>query len=261
MNRPDTIENFIRENRHAFDAATPGAHGWANLEKALDRLRSADGMEKELLLNRVLLDTEMPSERIWAGIEQFLEEQKNDPLESFIRENREALDTETPDLKVWANITKAAPAKAKIVGIGWQRALLRAAASVALLIVGLTLGIWYARSSEPPAMAMSEVSSEYAELEQYFQRDIAGKTRRLATFTGSQPVEVKQDLQQMDNVMAELRQELANVPEGNREQVVRAMIENYKAKAAILERVLERLEQTTPTGTKNSNSENETKNI
>jgi hypothetical protein len=43
--------------------------------------------------------------------------------------------------------------------------------------------------------------------------------------------------------MLELRGELANVPPGNREQVVRAMIDNYKAKAAILERVLERLEK------------------
>lgn len=261
MNRPDTIENFIRENRHAFDAATPGAHGWANVEKALERLRKGDRLEAELLANRILLDTETPSERVWAGIEQFLEEQKNDPLENFIRENREALDSEIPDLKVWANVAKATPAKAKIVGIGWQRALLRAAASVALLIVGLTAGIWYARSGEPVAMAMSEVSNEYAELEQYFQRDIAGKTQKLATFTGSQPVEVNQDLQQLDNVMAELRQELANVPEGNREQVIRAMIENYKAKAAILERVLERLEQSIQTETKNSNSENETKHI
>lgn len=261
MNRPDKIENFIRENRHAFDAATPGAHGWASLEKALDRLGNACDLEKELLFNRLLLDTETPSGRVWANIEQVLEEQKNDPLENFIRENREALDSEIPDLKVWANVAKATPAKAKIIGIGWQRALLRAAASVALLIVGLTAGVWYARSGEPPAMAMSEVSGEYAELEQYFQRDIAGKTQKLATFTGSQPVEVNQDLQQLDNVMAELRSELADVPEGNREQVVRAMIENYKAKAAILERVLERLEQSTQTETKNSNSGNEIKSI
>ncbi len=261
MNRPDTIENFIRENRHAFDAATPGAQGWASLEKALERLGSACDLEKELLFNRLLLDTETPSGRVWANIEQFLEEQKNDPLENFIRENRETLDSEIPDLKVWANVAKATPAKAKIVGIGWQRSLLRAAASVALLIVGLTAGIWYARSGEPPAMAMSEVSNEYAELEHYFQRDIAGKTQKLATFSGSQPVEVNQDLQQLDNVMAELRSELADVPEGNREQVVRAMIENYKAKAAILERVLERLEQSTQTETKNSNSGNEIKSI
>lgn len=258
------MENFIREHRHAFDAATPGAHCWANLEKALDRLDRADGLEKEVLTNRLLFDTELPSERVWAGIEHYLDKPKSqatDMLEDFIRENRESLDSEIPDLKVWANIVKETPGRAKILGIGWQRTLLRAAASVALLVTGLGLGIWYARLGEPPAMAMSDVSNEYAELEHYFKSDIAVKKEKLATFTGIQPTEVYQDLEQLDNVMAELKLELANVPEGNREQVVRAMIENYKAKAAILERVLERLEESTKTETLNSESDNEIKNI
>lgn len=264
MNRSDSIEQFIREHRTAFDVVTPGADGWTRVDGALGRLHHADGLETALLLDRPLLDTEAPSERAWQGIEQFLDEKhKNgtDPLERFIREHREALDSEVPDLKVWANIVKETPAKAKIIGIGWQRSLLRAAASVALLVTGLGLGIWYARSSEPDAMAMSDVSNEYAELEHYFQNDIAGKTQKLATFTGSQPAEVHEDLDQLDNMMAELKLELANVPEGNREQVVRAMIENYKAKAAILERVLERLEESTKTETINSDSNNEIKNI
>jgi len=263
MNRPDLIETFIRDNHRAFDAATPGTHGWQGIEKALDRLGSADGLETELLLNRVLMDTETPSESVWAGIEQFLDEQKNynpDPLERYIHEHRDAFDSEVPDLKVWANIADKVPAKAKVVHINWQRSLLRAAASVALLVTGLGLGIWYARSAETPAMAMSDVSNEYAELEQFFQRDISGKQQKLASFTGSQPAEVHEDLEQLDNVMSELREELANVPAGNREQVVRAMIENYKAKTAILERVLERLEPT-KTETKNSDSGNEIKNI
>ena len=58
----------------------------------------------------------------------------------------------------------------------------------------------------------------------------------------------------------ELRQELANVPPGNREQVVRAMIENYKAKASILERVLERLEESKP-NQENSKQRYETEKI
>ncbi|GAB4487250.1 MAG: hypothetical protein OHK0019_02040 [Saprospiraceae bacterium] len=258
------MENFIRKHRHAFDAVTPGAHCWTNLEKALDRLDRADGLEKEMLTNRLLFDTELPAERVWAGIEQCLDKPKNyetDTLEDFIRGNRESFDSEIPDLKVWANIVKETPGRAIILGIRWQRTLLRAAASVALLVTGLGLGIWYARLGEPPAMAMSDVSNEYAELEHYFESDIAVKKEKLATFTGIQPAEVYQDLEQLDNVMTELKLELASVPEGNREQVVRAMIENYKAKAAILERVLERLEESTKTETLNSESDNESKNI
>ncbi len=60
--------------------------------------------------------------------------------------------------------------------------------------------------------------------------------------------------------MEQLRQELAIVPPGNREQVVRAMIENYKAKTAILQRVLERLEESA-NGGDNRKQSNAIKNI
>lgn len=264
MKKTDLIQQFISEHRNAFDTAVPGAHGWTGLEKALDRLCVADNIEKVLLYDRVLLDTETPSERVWAGVERTLnnpEKGLDDPLERYIREHREALDSEVPDLGVWAAISKATPTRAHIVRIGWQRSLMRAAAAIALLVTGLGMGVWYARSADPGAMAMSEVSNEYAEIEHYFQGEIAGKQQKLASFTGSQPAEVHEDLEQLDNLMAELKVELANVPEGNREQVVRAMIENYKAKAAILERVLERLEASTKTETLNSDSKNEIKNI
>ncbi len=264
MNRSKSIESFIREHRQAFDPAVPGAHGWRSVEKALDRLPAADGLEAELLHNRILLDSEVPSDKVWQKLEQFLNDQAGmspDPLEHFIREHRETLDSEVPDLKVWANVIRQLPASGtKVVHINWRHSLMRIAASIALLLAGVTAGIWYARSGEPSAMAMSEVSNEYAELENYYQRDIAGKQKKLASFTGSQPAEVHEDMEQLDDIMAELQKELANVPAGNREQVVRAMIENYKAKAAILERVLDRLEPT-KTETKNSDSDNGTKNI
>lgn len=264
MNRADSIENFIREHRLAFDVATPGAYNWTRVEKDLARLAHADTLETEVLLNRIVMNTQAPHDSVWAGIEQWLDKHNDttpDPLEHFIRHNREAFDEEIPDLKVWANIAGKTPVKARIVHINWQRTFIRAAASVALLVTGLGLGIWYARSGDTPAMAMGDVSSEYAELEQHYQRDIAGKQQKLATFTGSQPAEVHEDLEHLDLVMNELRQELANVPAGNRQQVVRAMIENYKAKASILERVLERLEESTKTETKNINSDNEIKSI
>ncbi|MCW5922431.1 MAG: hypothetical protein KIS77_08810 [Saprospiraceae bacterium] len=264
MNRPDSIEHFIHSRRPDFDAATPEQHVWTKVEQSLARLQEADALETALLLNRAAFDTAEPDKRVWTSLESYLNETENqapDPLEYFIRENRDTFDQAVPDLSVWANIEKQTPGKARIIRVGWHRSLLRAAAALALLVTGLSLGVWYARSSEPPVMAMSQVSNEYAELEQYFQRDIEGKQRQLAKFAGSQSAEVEQDLEQLDNIMAELQLELATVPEGNREQVVRAMIENYRAKAAILERVLERLEKSTKTKTLNSDSNNEVKNI
>jgi hypothetical protein len=260
----DALKIFIQKNRNAFDAATPGAHGWKGLERMLQRLPEADALERQILCDRVLLDTAAPSATVWAAIENHLNDVgQNLDLEGFIQKNRDALDVATPDLRVWGEIAEALPApspKAIVVRVHWQHYLLRAAASVALLVAGIGVGMWYARSSEPPAMAMSEVSGEYKELEQFYQRDITVKRDRLATFTGSQPAEIVEDLEKLDQIMEELRHELANVPPGNREQVVRAMIENYKAKTAILQRVLERLEDS-KTETDNSEQKHGIKNI
>ena len=260
----DLIKIFIQQNRQAFDVETPGLYGWKSVEKTLERLQKADGLEKHLLLNRILLDTELPADSVWTGIKDYLNKTPQKPdLEHFIRKNREAFDTEVPDLRVWSEVAAALPApKATIIRINWQRYLTRIAASIALLVVGLSAGIWYARNDNS-GMEMADVSPEYAELEQYYKHDISDKKEKLATFTGSQSADVLLDIDQLDRIMEELRKELANVPEGNRQQVVRAMIENYKAKAAILERVLGHLDEQQPNGNNNNNSKlrNETKNM
>lgn len=258
----NAIRIFIQQHRNAFDAEMPGVHGWKGVEKALERLKSADALEKHLLLNRILLDTETPADRVWGGIQGHLDAAPHSTdVESFIRDNREALDTETPDLRVWTKLLPELPgSKATVVRVSWNRYLVRAAASIALLVVGLSAGIWYARSTDGSGMAMAEVSPEYAELEQYYKHDIRDKKEKLATFTGSQSADVLQDIEQLDRIMEDLRRDLANVPEGNRQQVVRAMIENYKAKAAILEKVLESLEEKQQENY-NSKVSNEIKNI
>ena len=255
----DLIKKFIQQHRTDFDASAPGAHGWRGVEQVLQRWTSADGLEKTVLLNRLLLDTEMPRACVWEHISATLDGKTgpSDPLECFIFEHRDEMDLAIPDLRVWGNIEQTVPARSAtiVVRVDWQRRLLRAAASVALLVTGMGLGLWYAGHSEAGqsgGMAMGEVSAEYRELEGYYQRDIAGKQEKLATFTGNQPDEIESDLVQMDKAMEELRQELADVPPGNREQVVRAMIENYKAKAAILQRVLQSLEEATPTQQQNN---------
>lgn len=255
MSNSSNLEQFIRNHRDAFDAIEPNPTVWAGIEKSLDRSSKAGPLERFIRINRPLFDTAPVPETVWENIGLSLETAPCDPLETFIRDNRSSFDTHTPDLRVWAAIEQAVPAQsAKMIGMPWHRTLLRSAAAIALLVTGIGIGLWYARAdmSGQAGMAMSDVSSEYAELEQYYQRDISVKQEKLATLVSNRDQELNADLLQMDKVMAELRQELANVPPGNREKVVRAMIENYKAKAAILERVLEHLEQQKQPATTNS---------
>jgi hypothetical protein len=268
----DALKIFISEHRNAMDSAVPDAHHWKGLARILDRLPQADALERHILYDRILLDTVMPSMDLWVKITNELDCQAPDadPLECFIREHRDALDTAYPNQQIWTNINQQIPLasapKAKIISIGtWQTNLLRAAASIALLITGVGLGMWFSQNNIGPmsqdGMAMSEVSTEYAELEGYYQRDIESKKQQLAHFTSNTAADLEGDLHQMDKSMQELRAELANVPPGNREQVVRAMIENYKAKASILQRVLEHLQEIESPETQPKSSKNDTERI
>jgi hypothetical protein len=263
----DILKNFIQQHRDAFDPNVPGAHGWTGVKSALDRLQSADGLERSIAINRVLLDTEEPAACVWENIHAHLDglHGSDDPLECFIRQNREGLDTAIPHETLWQNIEKGIPGAgrptATIVRVNWQRHLLRIAASLTLLIAGIGIGTWYAHSTAAAGMDMADVSNEYGELEQYYQRDIATKQQKLATFTGNRPAEINLDLEQLDHMMQELRHELADVPPANREQVVRAMIDNYKAKTAILERVIKDLNTTKQPEKDNSDAGHEIKNL
>lgn len=255
------LEQFIQNHRESFDIGEPDVRIWPRIEKALDRSGQSDRLEQYILLNRSLFDTAPTPDATWNKIGQALADIPTSscgPLEAFIRENRAAFDSDTPDLRVWAAIEQAVPAQsAKMIRVHWSKNLLRAAASVALLVTGISIGIWYAKGdiARHSGMAMSDVSTEYAELEQYYKRDITAKQQKLATLVSYSDQALNDDLLQMDKVMSELRQELAAVPPGNRKQVVRAMIENYKAKSAILERVLEHLEQQQPATTNSGNHE------
>jgi hypothetical protein len=257
----DNIKGFIQQQRQAFDTATPGQQVWAGIEQALRRWPDADPAERFVLLNRPLLDTAAPSEKVLNA----LEKECRDELEIFIAGNREALDFAAPPADLWKNITSALPVQAttrpaKTIGLFAQGRLFRAAAAIALLLTATGVGYWFGtqQPDTPAGMGMADVSMEYAELEQYYQRDIASKQQELTRLASNRDEDVFNDLRQMDQAMEELRKELANVPPGNREQVVRAMIENYKAKLAILQRVLEHMQ---PSSDFKNTGKNETQSI
>lgn len=260
----DVLKNFIQQHRAAFDAEAPGAQGWQGVQHALDRLPTADALERSILVDRALLDTETPSAQVWNNLSAWLDEhaKKTVTLECYITENRTAFDTASPSENLWKSIEESLPGKPKtiVVRMPWQRQLLRIAASLTLLLAGIGIGTWYARSTAQ-GMDMADVSTEYREIEQYYQRDIAAKQQKLATFTGNRPAEINMDLKQLDQMMQELRKDLADVPPANREQVVRAMIENYKAKTAILERVLDKLDTNSQPDKDNSDAGHEIKNL
>jgi hypothetical protein len=258
----DTLEKFITKNREAFDAIATPATAWGEILRGLEQ---KDGLEQFISDNKPDFDVATPSEKVgeqlWLALSK-----KSDGLEHFLSENKNQLDVATPPKAVWNKIEQNLPKpQAKVLFLGeYSKVLMRIAAGLALLITCFGAGMWYAKSAINGGneMAMSEVSNEYAELEEFYQRDIAGKTQKLATFTSTNShTVVNEDMVQMDKIMEELKKELANVPVNKREKIIRAMIENYKAKAKILEKVLENIQEQQISEPTKSNKNHGIKNI
>lgn len=176
---------------------------------------------------------------------------KHDKLERFILEHREEFDTAHPPLHLWAGIERQLPVAAHQVSgaapqdtgpariIPMLSRLKYAAAVAALLVIGFTAGLTLARQQQTSAMAEIErVNPDFGDAELYYTGQIDEKLQLLASY-GADKQTVLEDLAQVDEIMEELRQELAGAPAGAEEQIVANLIISYRNKLDILEKVLE----------------------
>jgi hypothetical protein len=229
----DNIEHFITSNRADFDLETPSLKIWANIEK---KIIGKDNLDFFIEKNRPEFDSETPSEQVWTGVERYLQ---GENVEQFVRENRYDFDSEIPNLKVWANIEKALPTRkegAKTLTFNWLR---RAAAAVALLIMGVGIGLFINNKSSNDAMVGTV--PEFKEAEEFYNQKMASQMTKLVGYNPDPSV--LSDLKKVDEVRNELKKELELTPDTNREEIIRRLIQNYQTKLGILERVLNNIEE------------------
>ncbi len=172
---------------------------------------------------------------------------KRDNLEQFITEHRAEFDTAQPPLHLWAGIErqlerqapKASAGGGRIVPMLFISRLKFAAGVAALLVVGFIAGLNIARQQQVSSLAEIErVNPDFRDAEKYYTGQIDRKLAQLASYNGNTEA-VLQDLAQVDEIMAELKGELASAPAGAEEQIVSDLIRSYRTKVAILEKVLE----------------------
>ncbi|MEM1120589.1 MAG: hypothetical protein AAGJ18_09070 [Bacteroidota bacterium] len=178
-----------------------------------------------------------------------------DNLEQFIRDNREEFDTAVPSLKVWAELDKKLPqtatqisvhkvqplAQASVAKVFSIRKFLSMAAAVTLLI-GFGIGIGFTLAPQgKEAVALSDISPEYAEVEQYYAQQVNTNLAVLASFDATTPA-IKADLAEIDAWMEDLQKELSIVPDSKKEAVINDIIDLYKTKVAILDKLLESIQ-------------------
>lgn len=174
---------------------------------------------------------------------------KQDKLEKFISENRELFDDELPGSGVWENISADIQPQR---GIGWKSILWKAAAAVIIFTAS-----WFFHDlidSSPSEIttahkeAMDSESKEkrnaLLEAEAYYTSRI-GNTRekvyKLARDNRQLLKELNEEFVELDRIMKDLKRDLQD--NAANEEVVEAMIQNYRVKLLILEEVLQQLQK------------------
>jgi hypothetical protein len=67
------LENFIRNNKEAFDSELPSNMVWQTIEKRIgesneNKIISSSSLEKNITANKIDFDTEEPSAKVWENI-------------------------------------------------------------------------------------------------------------------------------------------------------------------------------------------------
>ncbi len=152
------------------------------------------------------------------------------------------LDVLDPPASLWENIEANLPAQEKEPRRIMFTTRKLAIAVLAIVAFSGALGFFIARTSEPPPVAF-ELPMEYQESEFFFAKQVNLKEKQLRKIEGHE--EVWTTLEELDNEFNTLQEELK--PGVTNEFVLQAMLQNYRTKLEILERVLESIEQSNPT--------------
>ena len=185
---------------------------------------------------------------------------KKDKLESFIIENRNQFDDLELSADLWKNIDNS-NRKSKIRKTNWNSVLWKAASVVIIFVASYFV---HSLINEPAQIASVENNTEQLlqnnqefnkliEAEAYYVSKINNAQNKLSSYTTEYPKiqdDITNDIIELDSIYSELKNDL-NENIAN-EQVIEAMIQNYRIKLEILEQVLSIIE--------NSNNKEQNKN-
>jgi hypothetical protein len=171
---------------------------------------------------------------------------KTDKLERFIIDHRDEFDDLEPNPAIWQKIEQRQP---KTVELNWTKILVRAAA-VVVIFVSSYIFIDYLANQEGRQMADVEAADpndsgiyqDLMEAEYYYSSQIAYQKEefyRLAGDNAALREEINIELSDLDRIYRELKEDLKD--NADNQEVVEAMIQNYRLKLEILEEILRQL--------------------
>ena len=182
---------------------------------------------------------------------------KRDRLEQFIAENRDQFDLYDPGDKVWRNISNKIQKRRKLPRL--NTILWRAAAVIIIFAASFVLQQYLQRHhiliGDRERQIRSVDIPELYEAEIYYAKLVDDKIREVEPLLKDHPGlsgELENNLAELDSIYAALQSDL--VDNIANDEVVEAMIQNYRLKLEILKDLLEYLQETSNSD-KDENSE------
>lgn len=167
----------------------------------------------------------------------------HDKLEQFVLDSRDDFDDLSPSPESWDKIqTNIKPVRR----INWTATMLRIAAAVVIFVASYIF-IDYNFYSNADAELQAEASLEDAynnipvlvEARAYYSSHILTMENELVNLAGQDsPItkDIKTEFEELDQVFTELKADLND--DAANEEIVEAMIQNYRIKVQILEEIL-----------------------
>jgi len=137
--------------------------------------------------------------------------------------------------ELWSGIDKGLEAKkAKRVSLHYRKLL--AIAAMLVLAVGIA---WVSLKVDSAGNTIAK-APEWLETEEFYSAQIREKMQVLETKRGELDQTVFEDLEMLDKAFTELKEDLQD--NADNEEVIEAMIQNYRIKLQILEEILQEIE-------------------
>lgn len=182
---------------------------------------------------------------------------KPDKLEQFILDNRDGFDDLDPSPASWEKVKQNIKVPART--INWTNTLVRVAAAVVIFVASYIF-IDYTLNKDGNAGQLSAQQDEFfenlpvlVEARAYYSSQIASmetEVYRLAGQDSPIKADIQAEFEELDEVFNELKADLND--DAANEEVIEAMIQNYRLKLRILEEILYQL--------KNADDQNNTDN-
>jgi hypothetical protein len=175
---------------------------------------------------------------------------KNDKLEKFVIENREAFDVFEPDDKIWDKIQgSTTPVKS----LNWKTIAVRIAAVVVIFIASYFFHDLTQKDNGQLAIT-TEVEQPNEQMQMLMEAEVFYSTKintakdefvRLSGDDKELLDDLNFDLGELDSIFEELKKDLKE--NGDNEEVIDAMIQNYRIKLQILEDMVNQMHKVSET--------------